>query len=251
MTADIHALTGAYAIDAIPEFERAAFERHLSECESCAQEVRELQATATRLGEAASDAPPPELKAQVLARIAEVRQLPPLGAPAPDALAERRQARASRSSWAVRLVGVAAAALLVVSVSLGYLLVQNRKDLDATEQQVAAMAGLLSADDAKFVSGTTTSGINGTVVVSRDRGQVMLLAGHVPAPPTDKAYQVWLMDNGNVRSVGVIKPDSNGRASILDASGVGGAKEIGVTVEPSGGSKSPTGELVMQMTLPV
>ncbi|MGQ0837520.1 anti-sigma factor [Actinokineospora sp.] len=250
MTADIHALTGAYALNAIPEFERAAFERHLAECESCAQEVRELQDTATRLGEAASEQPPAELKAQVLARIAEVRQLPPLG----DDLAELRAEKVARrrSPWPMRITGVAAAVLLVVSVSLGFLLVENRKNLDSVQAQSVAMAGLLSANDAKFVSGSTTSGLNGTVVLSRDRGQVMLLAGGVPTAPDGKTYQVWLMGDGDPRSIGLMDPDQEGRASLLNASsGIGGATQIGVTVEPNGGSPLPTSEVVMQMTLPV
>ena len=49
-TAELHTLTGAYALHALPEDERVAFERHLGACEACAQEVRELSATAARLG---------------------------------------------------------------------------------------------------------------------------------------------------------------------------------------------------------
>ncbi|GLZ41710.1 anti-sigma factor [Actinokineospora sp. NBRC 105648] len=256
MTADIHALTGAYALNAIPEFERAAFERHLVDCESCAQEVAELRATATRLGEAASEQPPAELKARVLARIAEVRQLPPVGQETSTRagdLAERRQVRAGRSSWALRLTGLAAAALLVVSVSLGVLLVQNRKQLDVQQAQAAAMEQVLSANDARVVSGSTTSGLNGTVVVSRQRNQVLLLAGNVPAAPSGKDYQVWLMDqDGKARSVGLISPDPSGRVSILDTAGIGAATEVGVSVEAAGGSHDgPHGDVVMRMTLPV
>jgi len=247
MTADIHALTGAYALDAIPEFERAEFERHLAECESCAQEVRELQATATRLGEAASDQPPAELKSQVLARIAEVRQLPPVD----DLTARRERRSAAKAPLVTKFLGVAAALLLVVSVSLGVLLVRNTNDLDSTQQQAAAVSNLLSAGDAKVVSGSTTTGLNGTVVVSRERGQVMLLAGNVPSAPDGKTYQVWLMGDGAPRPIGLMAPNRSGHASLLTTPGIGAAQDIGVTVEPAGGSPAPTGDLVMQMTLPV
>ncbi|HVK25420.1 MAG TPA: anti-sigma factor [Actinokineospora sp.] len=243
MTADIHALTGAYALNAIPETERAAFERHLAECESCAQEVRELRATATRLGEAASEQPPPALKAAVLARIAEVRQQSPL-----DELAARRQ----RSPWPTRIFGAAAAVLLAVSVSLGVLLVQTRQDVDSGRRQVAAMSALLAADDARIVSGSTAQGLSGTVVVSRHQGQVMLLANNIPAAPEGKTYQVWLIDDSPAfRSIGVFEPDKSGRAALVDASGVLNAKTIGVTVEPDGGSDQPSTPPVMEMTLPV
>jgi anti-sigma-K factor RskA len=245
MTADIHALTGAYVLDAIPEAERAAFERHLAECESCAQEVRELQATATRLGEAAADQPPAALKARVMARIGDVRQLPPLG----DDLAARRTS--ARSPWPTRVLGAAAAALLVVSVGLGVLLARNRDDLDASRQQAAAMSELLSADDARITSGATAAGLKGTVVVSRHRGQVMLLADSVPAAPDGKTYQVWLIGDHEFRSVGLFDPDSRGRASLVDTSGLRDATAIGVTVEPDGGSKQPSSAPIMQVALPV
>ena len=37
---DIHALSGAYAVDALDDLERAQFERHLRDCESCSRELR-------------------------------------------------------------------------------------------------------------------------------------------------------------------------------------------------------------------
>ncbi|EOD68417.1 zf-HC2 domain-containing protein, partial [Amycolatopsis vancoresmycina] len=61
MTAELHTLTGAYALDAVSDVERAEFERHLGACAACRQEVAELRATGARLGVAASADPPPSL----------------------------------------------------------------------------------------------------------------------------------------------------------------------------------------------
>ena len=36
---DLHKLTGAYAVDALDELERARFEQHLTECDDCRAEV--------------------------------------------------------------------------------------------------------------------------------------------------------------------------------------------------------------------
>ena len=49
MSADIHGLVGAYAVDAIDEQERSAFELHLAECPECQAEVASLQQAATQL----------------------------------------------------------------------------------------------------------------------------------------------------------------------------------------------------------
>ena len=48
---DLHVLTGSYALDALPDPERAEFERHLQHCPSCDAEVRGLRETAARMGD--------------------------------------------------------------------------------------------------------------------------------------------------------------------------------------------------------
>ena len=80
---DLHTLTGAYALDAIDGSERERFEHHLVRCQPCEYEVRGLQETATRLGQAVASRPPAQMKARVLAAVATTRQLPPLPAARP------------------------------------------------------------------------------------------------------------------------------------------------------------------------
>lgn len=71
---DIHALAGAYALDAVDDVERAAFARHVADCESCAIEVAELRETVTRLADSTWSVPPPRLRTQVLAQVRRTRQ---------------------------------------------------------------------------------------------------------------------------------------------------------------------------------
>jgi anti-sigma factor RsiW len=47
-TPDVHALSGAYALDALTPDEAAAFEQHLESCEPCRTEVRSAQAGRAR-----------------------------------------------------------------------------------------------------------------------------------------------------------------------------------------------------------
>ncbi|MFJ4774702.1 anti-sigma factor domain-containing protein [Streptomyces uncialis] len=74
---DVHLLSGAYALDALDEDERAGFENHLAHCPACAEETRELAATAGRLGLAATVTPPPALKRRVMREITTIRQEAP------------------------------------------------------------------------------------------------------------------------------------------------------------------------------
>ncbi len=76
-TPELHTLAGAYALDALPADEVDDFEAHLAECSSCREEVASFEATTVRLSELAEDAPPPSMKADVMAMITSVRQDPP------------------------------------------------------------------------------------------------------------------------------------------------------------------------------
>ena len=90
---DIHKLSGAYAVDAVDDLERARFERHLAACEDCRAEVAELREAAALLAEtvavtAARLAP----RAPVLAGISQ-RPSPParVASPTPGRAAPTRR----------------------------------------------------------------------------------------------------------------------------------------------------------------
>ena len=55
---EVHNLTGAYALDALDDIERARFEQHLATCEDCRAEVAELRETAALLAETTAVTPP-------------------------------------------------------------------------------------------------------------------------------------------------------------------------------------------------
>ena len=58
MSEDIHALSGAYAVDALDDVERARFERHLAGCPACRAEVDGLASAASELSVLTEAAPP-------------------------------------------------------------------------------------------------------------------------------------------------------------------------------------------------
>ena len=82
MTDDIHALSGAYAVDALDDIERAQFERHLAACPACQNEVASLREASALLAETTVAAPSAQLRDRVLACITTVRPLPPVVAEA-------------------------------------------------------------------------------------------------------------------------------------------------------------------------
>ncbi|WP_353940842.1 anti-sigma factor [Streptomyces sp. HUAS MG91] len=248
-TADLHTLTGAYAVHALTEEEREAFERHLADCEACAQETAELTATAARLGLAASDAPRPELREQVLRRITTVRQETP-ARPYPAQTVRTGVARRRLlSRWAL-------AACLAAAASLGGVAVwQHQRADDAVRQARQAerssdrIAAVLAAPDARTGSAKLAGGATGTVVVSAAQDKAVLVVSGMAEPPRGKVYQLWFDDGGTMRAAGLMDAARHDQTVLLSGA-VDGASGMGITVEPAGGSEQPTSAPVALMRLP-
>jgi anti-sigma-K factor RskA len=237
-TVELHTLTGAYALHALSDEERRDFERHLGECDSCAQEVRELTATAARLGTATAVRPRPELRQKVLHRITAVRQEGPLTHPV-----TRGRGAGSRAR---RLSRFALAACVAAAVGLGGVAVWQhqqaqdaRQQAESAEQRVDSIAAVLGAPDARSSTAPLTGGGTGTVVVSQSRDQAVFVGAGLKTPAAGKVYQLWFDDDGTMRPAGLLNAGRTTDAVLMDGK-VGVASAMGVTVEPSGGSRQPT-----------
>ncbi|XQE78784.1 anti-sigma factor [Streptomyces microflavus] len=246
-TADLHTLTGAYALHALPEDERREFERHLGDCEACTQEVRELSATAARLGLAVAETPPRELRERVLREITTVRQEPPAPGRRGRTVTTGRTGR--WSTYALAACIAAAAAFGGVAVWQNHVAQDARQEANQATRQNEQLAQVLSAPDAKTTSGELTGGARGTVVVSQGQNRAVFLASGMERPPSGKVYQLWFNDEGTMRSAGLMNPAASDDAVLLDGP-VDRATGMGITVEPAGGSAEPTSDPVALMDFP-
>ncbi|MFJ4965084.1 Anti-sigma-K factor RskA [Streptomyces sp. ADI96-02] len=247
-TAELHTLTGAYALHALPETERREFERHLGDCAACAQEVRELSATAARLGLAAAEAPPRELRDRVLREITTVRQEAPAAHGGP--VRTGSTGRPGRwTAFALAACVAAAAALGGVAVWQNQVAQDARQEADQAQQRNRLVAQVLSAPDARTASGELAGGARGSVVVSRSENRAVFLASGMGRPPSGKVYQLWYNDGGAMRSAGLMDPSASDDAVLLDGP-VDRASGMGVTVEPAGGSAEPTSSPLVLMDFP-
>jgi len=249
----MHTLAGAFALDAVSDIERAEFARHLEQCESCAQEVAELRATAARLGAAMAEEPPPEFKDRVMAAMHATRQLPPRTRPgSPDR--HRRSARAPR--WAVVVAAAAAVVGLAAGGVFGGIALTQQQELQAAQSRLdqakeryEPVAALLAAPDAKTGHGEAPTGGGVTVIASRSLNRVMVMDAGLPSQPGGKVYEAWLITGSDApRSAGLIPGTAAG--SLLVADGVGNADHVALSVEQAGGSATgaPSGVL---MSMPV
>jgi len=259
MNADLHHLSGAYAVDALDGAERAAFESHLLGCADCRAEVAELTAAGHSLAALTQATPPPSLRASVLSGISQVRPLPPLpedaAAPVPDAVtyvasgpvaAEasdavvvplRRRSRAS--TW---LAGAAAAAVIAV----GGLAWSPWSDDSGT---LSPVDQVVTAADAVRVS-SSKGELNAEVAYSRQLGRAAITVAGLPPAPEGKTYQLWFVgSDGVARSAGLLTPDADRRGSMVLEGDPSAAAAVGMTVEPAGGSTAPTTDPLVVLAL--
>src|SRR5262252_3560981 len=197
---DPHTLAGAYALDALSETDRAAFERHLSACESCRHEASSLREAAGHLAEATAVVPPPRLREQVLAEAARTRQQPPVtetqNAPRPWLGFTR--------PTAPRLAVAAAGVCMLIALGLGALTLTTQHRLGVEEAHNREIAAVMNAPDADIMTVRARTHGSATVVMSHAARALVLTTVRLPALPATECYQVWLMGRHRDRSAGVL-----------------------------------------------
>lgn len=225
MTAhEIHALAGAYAVDALDNLERAGFEEHLAVCAECQAEVLSLQDATLLLSNLTPVAPPAAMREQILADIKNVRPMPPT-----VARIERHRPR--------RWTNLVAAAAVLGVLGGGAVVVQQVRDDDSTSQESEASRVLAAADVQHWNVGFK-SGASATLSRSVSVGRAVLVARAMSPAPSGKVYQLWLLKDGQMVSAGFM--NGGQESTVLLDGNAKDATGAGITVEPSGGSTSPT-----------
>lgn len=255
MNTDVHALIGPYVLSALTPEERDDFEEHLATCPACREEVTSLVDVTSTLADAEATAPPVSLRRAVLAAAsvtpqvrpasgmpdagADAAQNPPAEPPAVSSLDERRRRRVPRLALA------AASVLLLALVGLGIgTALQTRSDTLAFEHDVMMVT---SAPDAHSMD----LGLGNAHLVMSDKLDAVVAMGQgAPIPKDGMEYQLWLvMDDGKAMPGPTFMPSNTGEFMTMMHTSLVGVVALAVTVEPHGGSLTPTSTPVAQVTL--
>lgn len=227
---DIHALSGAYAVDALDEQERTEFEQHLAACAECRAEVASLRETAALLAEAEAETPPASLRAGVLSGISQIRPLPPEAPSQPEHILSSRSTGVRRRGFPQLLVAAAAVVLLAVGAFAWHPWQQDNPNL--ADQ-------ILHAPDAMQVKEDLPNGQGQiTLVRSASLKRAVMFGDHVPAAGAGKTYQMWLQQPGLGMVSAGLMPDAD-HPTVLTGDAAT-ATAAAVSVEPAGGSDQPT-----------
>ena len=249
-------LAELYALDAVTAAERSAIEQYIAsapeaERSSFFERVRQARESIT-VTFTAEEEPPADLFARIVSQLPAQslrsgREQTPLqagdGAAAPDgdgttgrldelsAARQRREERRRQAGPRRWLAGIAAAAVLALGgAGVGaYIADQN----DPLNQVVRA-------DDVREESVAVAAGGTATVLISPSRDAVVVRMNGVPAPPAGKVYQMWLIPKDGSAAVSQGLMDEEALAKPAVVKGIAKAATLGITIEPVGGSTSPT-----------
>ena len=244
MNANPHALTGAYALDALDAAERREFTAHLADCPECREEVASFREAAIRMA-AGRVAPPVGLREAVLAEVARTAQAPPVEpGDVRDADRDTVSARTRGRRWPAL---VAAAAVLVMGVAGGTAVYREREAaIAATAMQSKAMR-IASAPDA--ISMDVDLGAT-HLVLSSEMQAAALMGEGVPMPGAGtEVYQVWMMHADGSAAPGPTFVPHDGELMVIVEGDLTDVTEFAVTVEPRGGSPSPSDQMVAHVSL--
>lgn len=284
---ELEELAAGYALQALDADDEARFRAHLAGCLRCRTLVADYATVAAALPEVLEEIEAsPTVRQRVLgmaeqdagaARAEPVPLRQGQGHRRPDAAASPPARPGLPARWAVPL-----AALFAVTFGFGawtYRLQQQlteqaavveaqRRDLaertaaletqraelaDQTavvETQRQALAAVAGGGRQWTVAGTDAAPEAGGVLVQgHDDPRPFLLVRDLPELPPQQAYQAWVIVNGTPVEAGLFDSPKAGPAIARLERPLGGANTVAVSVEPAGGSRSPTGPIVMAGTL--
>lgn len=269
-------LTGSFALNALGDEERDELLRHAETAEEVREELDALQETAALLGLSAEPVvPPARVKANVMSAIRNTPQLPPVDAErdvpahdAPEASAPAVKDRASGQSpepapqrpaatgkTSQRMFALAAGVLLVAAGVLSGVVVNQNAQQQELEEQLAALSSkqseltrILTAADVQSKTQKMDDGARVTLAYSATEGMMAVTTSGLPALPSDKGYELWLISGTGAVPAGMVD-GAKADGMVMVSGAMEGVTHFGITVEPASGSPAPTTEPILVQEL--
>lgn len=219
---DLHDLAAGYALDSLDEFDRARFERHLDECQTCQEAVRAFAETAADLARSVAAPADPELRNRILADVARTAQVGAAG-----------------SRW--RGGAVAAVVALVVAIGGGWWVTGSDDRLANSVLGDPASVSVMAQptpEGAGFVGPAR-------VVLDPDTRRAVLVADGLRPLDAGETYELWVIGPDGPLPAGLFRPAGDGSATVLVEADVPPGALLALTVEPDGGSDQPTGDVLL------
>jgi anti-sigma factor RsiW len=230
---------GAYALGALDEPGIAAVESHLEQCTECQDSLAGMQAAVDHLPSTVPvAAPPPELKARLMAQVEAEAEL--MRAASGDR-ADRPVPSARRLLGRFSLGPVALAGACTVLLLAGFFIGVTRHD---GETPIRTLAATVDRDRAPQAEASLV----------RRGSDVTLEVRRLPQAPRGRVYQLWLQRGDHraptpTNTFFSVSSQGSGHVAVPSAD-LSGVRRVLVTAEPPGGSSVPS-QLVPLISAPV
>ena len=246
-----HEMVGAYALHALDRDEARAFELHLETCAECREELASFDVVLDELAEPGAQEPPSAVDPEILdatlaperrsrlddavaAAVASTDQVPAperaTPASAPEPVPTTLHAPARRRGPGARLLAAAAAVVAVVAVGVGFI-------LGSGGEENTLAAEIERIQDAGDVVESPLGLGEAKAYVSASEG--VAVVGDTPELDGDRTYQLWVVPaDGSAPVPGPVMAGGDSEAAW--EADLDGAAAIAVSIEPTGGSTTPT-----------
>jgi anti-sigma-K factor RskA len=247
--------SGAYVLNALSDAENARFEAALADSEEARAEVTELADTAVELGlSVAPEDPPADLRGRILDKIAVTPQLLPLAPPVhavagivPDPahnadeheIARPTEERARRRWYTqpiTTLIAAAAAVALIFGGGIGVNAMIQGQQASATASQINRIQ---AAADYQRATVVVSTGGTATLIWAGSLKCSAIVVQGLDKLPSGKVYELWYLDKQGATAAGTFDASGSTQSVVLTGEMKAG-DNVGVTIEPSGGSQTPT-----------
>jgi anti-sigma-K factor RskA len=218
-----------YALGSLDTDSAVAVSEHVAGCATCRAELQAWQATVGQLALAAPPVAPPDgLHRQLMQRVAPVN-------------VRASATQPGRLAWLHSTAPVWGAVVVLLLVGLVAVNLNLSRQVTQFELSAPPMAVI------PLTSEAADSAASGLVVVSADGEYGTLVVQDLPQLPADKAYQLWLIQNGQRTSGAVFTVDEHGYVALEIESPLplDQYDAFGITLEPVGGSPGPTGSKIL------
>lgn len=261
---EIRSSLPALALGALDPAERAEVVAHLATCDECTAALALEERVVQGIGLAEPPVTPPAaLRAKVLARIQQE-------AGRTEAASPFQRTRRERTPG---LFGLALAASLIIAAAAVFYSYTMRTELSALRASSAASTkeatrlrqelvalrrdwvNLTRAMDVLKAPDMLRANLSGQAQAPNAIGRafwsekagLLFAADGLPALPAGSVYQLWTITGKAATSAGIFTPDASGSASVTAIVPAGAPRPdaFGVTIEPTGGSPTPTMPIVL------
>jgi hypothetical protein len=134
-------------------------------------------------------------------------------------------------------------------LAVGGIAINTQHQLSVEQAHARDIAAVLNAPDATMMTAQAADGGTATVVMSKLDRALVFTASSLPALPSSRRYQLWLMGPRGAHPEGMLPMPHQGMTAPVVVKGLTAGDKVGLTVEPAGGASHPTAPPVLLLSL--